>query len=241
MQKQTEKNCLNCTNPKNCRYQGWSVKEDLNGNKVLSWCNYYEKYQKHTEIINKIKIQLPKPFWGKKLDNFKTDNPELESLKKLALQYLETKAWKNGSALFLYGNYGTGKTHIAASIVRETLLLEENAIFITAGQLTGTIEEIRQKFNLIKDCDLLVIDDISSEFEHKIILLELFKLINYRYESEKGFILTTNMNLSEFEKMIGGRTFDRIYERSIFFELKDSKSFRTIKRSNYIKWLETKK
>lgn len=232
----TESFCVNCTEVQKCPVKGWLFTQNGSYKNVYK-CPKYEKYEKQSEIINKLKYTMPKQFWSKNFSNFKTVTPELKEMRDTALIYARKKAWTKGSCLGLFGNYGVGKTHIAASVAREAAKTGSIA-FITASAISGTFIEIREKFEVLKKAELLILDDISFEVENSFIIQELFSLINFLYESEKGFVFTTNLTVSNFENLIGGRIFDRLYERSFFLELKDTESYREEKRNDYIDWIK---
>ena len=105
---------------------------------------------------------------------------------------------------------------------------------MTSSLTFASIEEIREKFGRIRDVDLVVLDDISAEAEHKVVLSEIFNLLNYRYEDEKGLVLTSNLSPSEFKEALGERMMDRLIERSIFLNISKTKSFRRRKRSDFL-------
>jgi DNA replication protein DnaC len=207
-------------------------------NRSYRECPIHKKIRERQEAVRTLQVELPKKFWNKSFKNFETTNKELKEFKETAIKYAKAKAWNNGSSLFINGNYGTGKTHIAAAITRQAIYQGQSVLFLTGSRLTGTIEEIRDKFKKMKNLDLIILDDLGEEIKNKIILNEIFSLINHRYEAEKGFIITTNKSPEEFEsQLIGGRTFDRIYERSLIITLEETKSMRKQKREKYLEWL----
>lgn len=178
---------------------------------------------------------IPRKFWDRTFGNFEVLSEDLALALSMAKKYVEKQIWKQGANLILLGPYGTGKTHLAAAITREAIVRHSTAVFITAP----TIHQMN--FNTVKDVDLLTIDDISSETNDKETLKKLFLTINYRYEAEKGIVITSNLSLERFKKIFGSRIFDRLYERSVFVVIKDTSSYRKRKREQYLDWLEEEK
>ena len=59
--------------------------------------------------------------------------------------------------------------------------------------------------------DLLVIDEVGSQFGSKTEELLLFEVLNDRYEDMKPTILISNFSLVDIEKFLGERVIDRIH------------------------------
>jgi len=129
---------------------------------------------------------------------------------------------------------------LASAVVHNVLKTTyDTAAFVTASQLRfGGYEEIENRFSLLESMDLLVIDDISNEMDNKLIAQHMFTLINYRYEAELGMVITTNLDLPGLRNSLGERIFDRLKERSAVVEINDVESFRGVKRSEYLGWME---
>lgn len=174
---------------------------------------------------------IPKKFWDRTFENFEPRSEDLAIALSIAIKYTEKQAWERGANLIFLGPYGTGKTHLAAAITRSAITQGSTAAFITAPR-------IQINFDAIKDVDLITIDDVTNEANDQDALKKLFFLINYRYEAEKGLVITSNLSLEMFKKLMGERIFDRLYERTTFVVIKDVGSYRKIKREQYLDWLE---
>lgn len=227
----------NCFSPEKCPFGGeilYQPEDDKYGPYFVE-CPIYAKWKLQMELNQKIMDIIPRKFWDKSFENFKPYNEELKKVLNVAVKYVADKAYLKGTNLIFLGGYGVGKTHLAAAIVKEVIKDGCNAVFIVTSSLTfASIEEIREKFGRIRDVDLVVLDDISAEAEHKVVLSEIFNLLNYRYEDEKGLVLTSNLSPSEFKEALGERMMDRLIERSIFLNISKTKSFRRRKRSDFL-------
>ncbi len=84
--------------------------------------------------------------------------------------------------------------------------------------------------------DLLVIDDLSNETENKMTTDKIFELINHRYEQGAGTIITSNLNLTDFDSTVGARIFSRLGERTAIMRLEGVGSYREKKRERYVAW-----
>lgn len=120
--------------------------------------------------------------------------------------------------LFLYGNTGVGKTFLSNCVAKELLEKGYSVIYFTAFQLfdilsKGVFERdadaIAAHQNIF-DCDLLIIDDLGTEFANSFTTSQLFLCVNERLLRQKSTIISTNLNLNQTIDMYSERTWSRI-------------------------------
>lgn len=126
--------------------------------------------------------------------------------------------------MFLSGTVGTGKTHlIAAMIDYLARIKKEHVNYYNSVSLLNkirftfnrkykdepTTEEIT---NQIKDCNLLIIDDLGSEKITDWASEIFFDIIDYRYSNLKSTIISTNLTSMEIKEKLNERLMSRIYE-----------------------------
>ena len=120
------------------------------------------------------------------------------------------------SMLFL-GNTGIGKTHLSLAIVTELLEKGFNVIYGSAYNLFSEMESehfgehTNKKYEAAISCDLLVIDDLGSEFVSPFIQTLLYNIVNTRLLAHRPTIINTNLTVSE----IGTRYSPRVASRFI--------------------------
>jgi len=180
----------------------------------------------------KIKVNVPKQLYDKSFANF--DQSKAQSQYDIVKKYVLKRAYLEGSSLLLIGGYGCGKTHLAVAAIRE-VMISGTAAFFQSSFFFDTIQAIHEKFDTIKDFDLVVIDDLSNETNNRIVIQELYGFLNYRYEAKKGIILTTNISLDSLKEILGDRLIDRLAERSLPV-LFDAGSYRKFERGKFISW-----
>jgi DNA replication protein DnaC len=167
---------------------------------------------------------IPKRFKGKTFEQYIVESPEqqkaLDACKEYAFNFDEHYAV--GRCLILFGNPGTGKTHLAASIadylVTET---KHTAIYRSLFSILQAIKNTygndaesteREIFETLESPSLLIIDEIgatkSTEFE----LATLFALINARYEAQVPTLIISNLDAKDLAGAIGDRCVDRLRE-----------------------------
>lgn len=120
--------------------------------------------------------------------------------------------------LFFYGDTGVGKTFLSNCVAKELLEQGKSVIYFTAFQLfdilsKGVFEKdadaIAAHQNIF-DCDLLIIDDLGTEFANSFTTSQLFLCVNERILRQKSTIISTNLNMNQMMDMYSERTFSRI-------------------------------
>ncbi|MDL2324810.1 ATP-binding protein [Ruminococcaceae bacterium OttesenSCG-928-A16] len=99
--------------------------------------------------------------------------------------------------LLLFGNAGLGKTHLALSIAGEVLDKGYDVIYISAQTAFSQISAQRfnsdtSLFDSMMQADLLIVDDLGTEFVDAYVLSKLYELINGRLVN-RPTIYTTNI------------------------------------------------
>ena len=111
---------------------------------------------------------------------------------------------------FVYGETGTGKTHLLNAMGRfyKEQNPDMNVIYITADEMIediveaikhGAVKKMRERYN---KADVLIVDDIQSIAGKEATQKEFLHLFNTVYSNGKQIILSSNMhphNLEGFE------------------------------------------
>ena len=122
------------------------------------------------------------------------------------------------SGLLLVGKHGTGKTHLAFSIIREVISKGHTARYTEAIKIFRSIKESwhptsakleSEVLKGYKDPDVLVVDEIDVRYESKTETNILTEIINDRVLIMKPTVLISNLSLSAVKDLIGERAFDR--------------------------------
>ena len=130
------------------------------------------------------------------------------------------KAVDENKGIFIYGNTGVGKTYFCHTL--------QNAKKGTVENFVSLLYEFRDyiqsgfynvKMKEMCDVDYLIIDDIGAEKTSDFVVEFLYTIVNRRYENMKRTVLTTNLQLPDFEKRYGDRVLSRISEMCVMVEL----------------------
>ena len=123
--------------------------------------------------------------------------------------------------LLLHGKTGLGKTFLSNCIAKELLDKGKTVLYTSAAGLFKTVEDAR--FNreenedasaflaMVPIVDLLIIDDLGTEFATTVTNSELFNIINTRLLNKKSTIISTNLDPRHLEDYYNDRITSRIY------------------------------
>lgn len=99
-------------------------------------------------------------------------------------------------SLYLFGEAGLGKTHLALSIASEVINKGYNVIYVSAQNVFNEISAARYGndgiFRSLLEADLLVMDDLGTEFLDSYVRSRLYELVNTRMHRSPT-IYTTNI------------------------------------------------
>jgi DNA replication protein DnaC len=127
-----------------------------------------------------------------------------------ALSYArEARGW-----LLFSGGYGCGKTHLAAAIANHRLDHGQPAVFVVIPDLLDHLRgaysphsetSYDERFAEVRDCPLLILDDLGTESNTPWADEKLFQIFNYRYNAKLPTVITTNCELEEIDPRIRSR------------------------------------
>jgi DNA replication protein DnaC len=128
--------------------------------------------------------------------------------------------------LLFYGGTGLGKTFMCNCIAKALIDSEKTVLYQTAFNLfeilenhkfnrVNETEENRINYNLMFESELLIIDDLGTEFNNSFTNAELFNIINERLISDKKTIISTNLSLEQLAETYSDRIMSRVFNNYI--------------------------
>lgn len=125
--------------------------------------------------------------------------------------------------LLLKGSYGTGKTHLAVSILRETAEAGIPGMFVVVPDLIAKMlasfdakdGKAGDLVETAKSVPLLVLDDLGAENPKPWVVELIYVLINHRYEHMLPTIITTNYDGKQLDAVFGRRIVSRLAEMTV--------------------------
>lgn len=132
---------------------------------------------------------------------------------------------KNSMGLLLFGNYGTGKTHLAYSILKELDRQGLPGFYITIPDLFDRISDRVNRIDVAetlgKLCmvSCLVLDEIGVQSGDADEKKRLYQIIDGRIKNGRPTILVTNLDRSELVNLLTERVVSRVIQSSykLFF------------------------
>ncbi len=129
---------------------------------------------------------------------------------------------KTDKNLLFWGEPGIGKTFLSTCIAKELIETNCSVIYETAYKTFSMLEELkfkkadneeklRFKVEKLYSCDLLILDDLGSEFATQYTTAALFDIINSRLISGKKTVINTNLSMAELEKKYSERVVSRLF------------------------------
>lgn len=127
----------------------------------------------------------------------------------------------NGENLLFYGTTGLGKTFLCNCIAKALLDKGKIVVYQTAFKILEIIEEykfskektpeLRMGYELLFDCDLLIVDDLGTELTNTFTNIEIFNIINNRIIQNKKTIVSTNLGPIDIANTYSHRVSSRIF------------------------------
>ncbi|MCM1158315.1 MAG: ATP-binding protein [Bacteroidales bacterium] len=129
---------------------------------------------------------------------------------------------QNGGNLLFYGETGLGKTYLSNCIAKALLDTQHTVLYQTAVHLFENVlsdvimkkenhPESRETYRYLYSCDLLIIDDLGTEFTNSFVSSELYDILNTRMREKRSTLISTNLNLKEMTERYSDRITTRIF------------------------------
>ena len=120
-----------------------------------------------------------------------------------------------GANLLLTGGTGLGKTHLSSAIAQRVIDKGYTVIYESAQTVFDAFESVRfgrgnEDTSKYLTCDLLIIDDLGTEFSTQYTAAVLYQLLNQRLVNGKSVVLSTNLGGKELLKRYGERIYSRL-------------------------------
>ena len=154
------------------------------------------------------------PFADKTFENFNPAVPGVQGAFYAAQKYAERpQGW-----LIMFGNYGAGKTHLAAATANELLNNHYRVLFAVVPDLLDHLRatfgpssevEYDERFESIRDVQVLILDDLGTENTTPWAREKLFQIINHRYNYALSTVVTSNRKPEDIDPRIFSRMSDR--------------------------------
>lgn len=234
------KNCMQCKGLIECknRITGHvyfpTVKQDHIGFEYKS-CKYQEKYIKNTLHLKNVKyFNMPSSLEEATISKiYKNDKNRFEAIKWVGEFLNNYNEYDDFKGLYLYGNFGCGKTYFIASLFNDLAKkgYQSSIVFWPEFLRQAFYDDFKEKYEYVKKVPLLLIDDIGAEnvtaWNRDEILCPL---LQYRMEEGLTTFFTSNLTLDDLndhlssskagvESIKAGRIISRIKQLTMQVEM----------------------
>lgn len=187
-------------------------------------CECYDQLLKSyaaKELTDNCGIEL-NDFSDFRLDLYPQSDGKGADPREIMGEYLDyCKAYANGfdtkmPSLLLAGMTGTGKTFMSSCIAKA---VTEKGFSVVFGSVSTYLRRLEDEhfgrregdtFDVLARCDLLILDDLGSEFKTPFTESALYDVINSRINLRKPTIISTNLSSSELNAAYNERIVSRL-------------------------------
>ena len=151
-------------------------------------------------------------------ENTKSPYQHMSRVLSFCKKYADNFSAESRSLLF-QGGPGLGKTHLSLAIAKSAIDKGYGVIYVSAPAMLLKLENERfgrrdtaknDTEQLIMNCDLLIIDDLGTEFATNFTVSAIYNIINTRMITSKPTIISTNLSVKELQEKYNIRTVSRI-------------------------------
>ena len=127
--------------------------------------------------------------------------------------------------LVLRGGVGLGKTFLSSAIAHTVLQSGRSVIYLTLPELLDRIRYYKfeavdsDALSLLREVDLLILDDLGGEKVSEFSVQELFALINFRITHRLPMVVSTNLSWTDLEEVYTTRIASRLMGSALVLKL----------------------
>lgn len=176
------------------------------------------EHEKKRREMARVNAGISKRNRYKVFEDYKCESKEQTKAKNDCVRYVDS--FPCDRSMIMVGGVGTGKT-LLASIMLESLVDEYNCEIIKVIEVIRHLKSSWSKssetteekiIDYYINLDLLILDEIGSQFGSDTEKLFIFDIIDGRYQEMKPTILISNLDINGIKEVIGDRCVDRLRE-----------------------------
>lgn len=213
--------------------------DDPNFGVLMSCPCLLRKRERHT-VEEQFRISNLALFQNKTFESFDPQVPGVWRAYARAREFAEhPKGW-----LVMFGNYGCGKTHLAAAIANR--VFSKRGYGVILSSVPDLLDNIRRtfgteaesdyndRFEIIREVPLLILDDLGTEYITPWAKEKLYQIVDHRYNAQLPTVVTSNQQPSTIEPRIFSRLSDRALSGEML--LIDARDYRQVPESQRQIW-----
>lgn len=178
------------------------------------------KHLAHSKMLQQLCEELPNQSYS--FDTFSLsyysgeEREHMSSVYETCLSYAQNFT-RDSESLYILGNTGLGKTHLTFAIAKEVVSKGFSVIYCSTQSMITALE--KEHFGQLEEpvrdyyctCDLLILDDLGTEYLSQVASAELYNVINQRILLNRPTIINSNLTPKELESRYGERLVSRIF------------------------------
>lgn len=153
-------------------------------------------------------------------DYYRSAGNECFANMKTVLEYCREYAQNfslSSKSVFMLGQTGLGKTHLSLAIASEVIKKGYNVAYDSIINYLRQVEKEHfgrssgNTLDLLLAADLLIMDDLGSEFESSFYSSVIYNIINTRLNYSRPTIISTNLSTQQMQKRYDDRIVSRLF------------------------------
>ena len=210
----------------NCRDTGWVDGKMCACRRALLQSESYRKLNELTPLSLSTFGSFSLDYYSGESDGTRpSDRETMRNTLRYCMKYAQQFTGDSPN-LILTGATGLGKTHLSLAIANEAIQRGFGVVYVSAGSLVSRLEDEHfgragdaSSLEALKSCDLLILDDLGTEFRSSFSCAAIYNLINERLLLKKPTIISTNLSTKELTDRYSERFASRVigsYRRVVF-------------------------
>ena len=168
-----------------------------------------------TKLKRREEAGISKRNFGKTFDDYICQTREQQQAKDACMSFMQN--FPAGNNLLMLGGVGTGKTLMASAMI-ESIVDSKKCRIAKVSKIMRTFKNSWSKeTDYTEDdvadyyigLDLLIIDEVGTQFGSEMEKLFMFEIIDGRYQDMKQTVLISNLDVNGVGSVIGERCLDR--------------------------------
>lgn len=226
------KNCQGCKNIMECKNEvnGYVYYPDNNMGLVeFSYvpCKYKKAMDEDNKILDNVYyFNINMDIRKATMKDIDTKDKNRFEIIKWIKEYLTCfKKNEYHKGLYLSGNFGCGKTYLLSAMLNEIAKSGKRVAIVYYPEFLRSLkesfydgDEYKRKFNKIKKCDYLLLDDIGADSVTEWSRDEVLgTILQYRMEERLATFFTSNLTIEELEQhlAVANKEVDHVKARRI--------------------------
>lgn len=193
------KNCKSCKGIFECKNKVSGIKPNFDGENITyTPCKYLVHKQNSLNVNSSFASNY---LADASFKNFKTNTEARKKALEYGLQFIKSSVNKLPKGLYIYGNFGTGKTYFLSALANELAQEKISSIIIFMPDFSRYIKNsmndnsLEEKVDLLKNTDVLMLDDLGGEMISSWLRDEIIApIIQYRTVNNKPIFITSNLD-----------------------------------------------